>query len=291
MGAVGDTDTVRRLAETKNKYSDRFSDALKGYLRQGKSYNAASRYALYDVFSCVYPDRTHGNALDDPNNILCVEYISAIDKYAANIQPLLIPRLGATHNDENVNGEYVSATAIRSANKLSEVKRYIPYNFSQIAKTRKNTAPDTELYKNIAVLAFKYADTEYIRSLRDCSEGLEYLVKDMCKLHRYDDYIDGIVGKRYPAKRISRLFLDCTLGITRDLTEKRFCTRLLACSKKFDFTLLPDFVKTTNADIKHAEKADAEVAETLAVDKRAEALFNTLCGTDGDYYSYSLVKV
>ncbi len=80
------------------------------------------------------------------------------------------------------------------------------------------------------------------------------------------------------------------MSIERGDGEK-FCTRLLGCKNGFDFSILPNTVKTNNRDIKAAAESDDDIARALAVDERAAALYNALCGVDGGYYNYSLVKI
>lgn len=295
MGAVASPDDVLRIAEIKIKHEQKFSSTLMKYLKLGKSYNIASTAAIADIYAELYPDKPPINdMLSDPNNILCLEYISAINKFAANIEPIIIERRGARHNDCHELGEHVSATAIRNAEengKFDIMKKYLPYKFDEITKWRKNHAPDMQCYKNIAVYSLKKADIDFIRELRNCSEGLEYLLKSNAHKYDFDSYIELITGKRYGKKRAFRLLLDIILDIDKSLVNKPFVTRLLACKRNFDFTLLPDFVKTTNADIKNALKETRDVRDVLSVDVNATALYNTLCRIDGDYYNYSLIKV
>ena len=120
---------------------------------------------------------------------------------------------------------------------------------------------------------------------------MEFLLKDMSNLYDFDEYIDKAIGKRYSKKRLYRLFFDLLLNIDKSTTEKKFCTRLLACKNDFDFTLLPSCVKTNNADIKSSAEHDSDVRAVLDIDLKATALFNTLCRLNGDYFNYSLIKL
>lgn len=295
MGAVAEPSDILRLAEIKIKYKERFKTALKTAMKSGKSYNAASVAALGSIYGELYSHKPSVDGiLADPNNILCLEYIAAIDKYAAYIEPIIIKRRGAGHNDENTDKEFISATAIRNA-ELSEniesVRGFIPYKYAEITAWRAAHAPNIALYKSIAVYAIKRAATEKLALLRDCSEGMEYLLKSISDKSDYDDYIDTISGKRYGKKRVYRIFLDALLDIDKIAVDNRFCTRLLACKRGLDFSLLPNYVKTTNAAIKAAADADSQVRKTLEIDEAAVALYNTICRIDGDYYNYSLVKI
>lgn len=295
MGAAADPSDVLKIADVKISHADEFSAELKKQLNNGKSYNSASAAALSQLCDRFYSkDCNVEQTLSDPNSILCLEYICAVDKYAANIEPLIIPRLGAQYNSSETQGDYISATAIRQAEsdgKLDSVARYIPYKYKEIADWRKQHSPDIDCYKRMAIYALKCAHSNEIKDLRNCSEGMEYLLKNLSYLHYFDDYIDKAVGRRYGKKRLYRLFMDILLNMNKSAVDKDFCTRLLACKKDLDFTLLPACVKTNNADIKAAAAESADVKDVLEIDLRATALYNTICRIDGDYFNYSLVKV
>lgn len=292
MGATAVRDELYYLADIKLKHTEKFNNALKTELKNGKSYNAATVAALTSL--C---DEKHSSlpqtVLSDPNNILCLEYISAISKFAPNIQPIVVRRMGAGYNDLMLDSEFVSASAIRECAKtdFKKASKFIPFLANEIETELKTHCPDHYAYKKIAVLAVKNASENDISTLRDCSEGMEFLIKNMSKKSNFDDYINDATCRRYGKKRLQRLMLDVVLGIDRTLLEKRFCTRLLACRSEFDYSILPDFVKTNNRDIKAAAAADTEILSVLKIDEKATALYNTLCSIDGDYYNYSLVKI
>lgn len=294
MGATVESDIISELSDIKINHREPFNACLKNYLAQGKSYNAASTAALSEIYSNIHPDRDDiSGILADPNNVLCIEYISAIDKYMPSVQPLVIRRIGARHNDTAPSDGYISATAIRKlaeSGNFGAAEEFIPYDHDKIQAYIAEHSPDVSAYKQIALYCLKTATTEYISRLRNCSEGLEFLLKDGANRYDFNGIVSYITGKRYSKKRVYRLMLDAVLGIDKTAAEKQFITRLLACKRDFDFTLLPNIVKTNNAEIKRAA-ADKEIAEVLAIDEKAVALYNTISRTVGDYYNYSLVKV
>ncbi len=295
MGAVGNSYDILRIADIKISHAEKFTTELKAELEQGKSYNAATATALTRIYGDLHPDKpTVAGLFNDPNNILCIEYISAIDKYCANMQPIIIERKGAAYNDISTDVEYVSATAIRTADEggnLSAMQKYIPFNYDKICDSRRHAAADLELYKKLTLYALKKAGVDDINKLRNCSEGMEYLLKKVSHLNSLDEIVNAVIGKRYSKKRIYRLFLDLHLGIEKGLTDKPFCTRLLACKNDFDFSLLPNCVKTTNAQIKNTAQNCPNAQKVLQIDINATNLYNTLSDIIGDYFNYSLVKV
>lgn len=287
MGATASESDILSLADIRTKKHDIFSSELKSALKSGSSYGAAN-IAAYEKLS---NERTDVKlVLSDPNNILCLEYIAAMRKLMPYAEPLIIKRLGASYNDVSLDNEYVSASAIRASFDDVRVERFIPHCLEKIRNWRSLHAPDLSIYKKIAVFAVKSSSTEKLSALRDCSEGLEFLLCELKKCSDYDAFLDGSVCRRYGKKRIMRLLLAATLDIKKADLSKDFCTRLLGCVSGFDFGLLPNFVKTNNADIKKC-LADEKMRDSLLIDERAGALYNTVCGINGDYYNYSLVKI
>ena len=295
MGAVSDRNDIMALAEIKIAHADEFSAVLKQEMQTGKSYNAASARALVKIYGKLHPDKSIAESvLFDPNSILCIEYIVAIDKYAAYIEPFIIKRRGQSHTDLSECGEHISATAVRSAalrGEFGTVKNYIPFKYVAMEKHIAEHSPDLRLYKNMAVYALKRSGTDRLSRLRDCSEGMEFLLKNMSGRVDFDDYINAAVGKRYGKKRIYRFFTDLLLGIDKESVDKKFCTRLLACKNGFDFGILPSCVKTSNSELKRSAEKDKDIEKVLDIDKNAVALYNTLCGINGDYFNYSLIKI
>lgn len=291
MGATGAPDIILRLADIKLKHSERYNDRVKTLLKNGKSYNFACANALAELYAGVYSDNTDiESVIQEPNNILCIEYITAIDKHAANIEPLIIKRMGAVHNSPAIDGDYISATAIRreiDSNCSEQVKRYIPFYFERIIEHKKLHSPDISAYKKAALFALRSSSIEKISSLRDWSSGVEYSVKNL-NPSSYDELVESEELKKFGKKRIERLLLDCLLDVKKEYLSLPFITRLLACKRDLDFKLLPKFVKTTNSEIR---AADTDCRAVLGVDERAADLYNTLSGFSGGYYNYSLVKV
>ena len=293
MGATSPSDFILKLAEIKIKHSDKYNELLKNYLKTGKSYNYACVSALNELYSLIYADSTDITPIiQEPNNMLCIEYITAIDKYAANIEPFIVKRSGAQHNSSITDGNYVSATAIRNAidnDGADSIKRYIPYCCDRIIEYRTYHSPDINAYKKAALFALKRASVEEISRLRNCSDGMEYLLKRLSP-SSYDELVESTELKKFGKKRVERLLLDCLLDIKKENLSSQFITRLLACKNDFDFKILPEIVKITNSDIRDAS-VSSSIKTVLNIDENATALYNTLSGISGGYYNYSLVKV
>lgn len=87
-----------------------YQSALKQHLREGMSFPAARQEALSE-----YTEKQGLSfVLNDPNNILGIEYLKALKKLNSSIIPFTIQRRGAHYHDREISNEYSSASAIRS---------------------------------------------------------------------------------------------------------------------------------------------------------------------------------
>ncbi|MBR5858121.1 MAG: nucleotidyltransferase family protein, partial [Phascolarctobacterium sp.] len=110
--------------------SEAFQKELQSFLKTGLPYAAAYEKTLQTL--------TDAKALNTPNDILALEYSKALQK--TNITPLFIQREATNYNDENIEGNIASATAIRKAfleNNLNSLKQAVPQNVWQALENHK----------------------------------------------------------------------------------------------------------------------------------------------------------
>ena len=289
MGATASRDEILYISDIKIKRKAELDAAIKKQLDCGKSYNYAVSAALAEIASGELSYKFSSAALDEPNNMLCIEYICAINELAPNLEPLIIKPIGATHNNSEIDNNYrhISATAIRNGFCEHGIKRYLPYLYDELSDFRRDHAPDTVAYEKILLYALKASSRDKIKRLRHCSEGMENMFD--VQYGTFSEYSDAPSFRRFGKKRLRRLFLDAALDAKKEYYNYEFCTRLLACQKDFDLSLLPQNVFANNGELKACANVQAQTV--LGVDERASSLYNTLCGLDGGYRNYSLVKV
>ena len=109
----GDLETLSRVADVLNQEPDEYRALLRSNLKKGCSFPAARQAALSDYL----PKSLHSSSaiLNDPNNILGIEYLKALKKIHSSIQPFTIKRHGSHYHDTTLSSEHLSsASAIRS---------------------------------------------------------------------------------------------------------------------------------------------------------------------------------
>lgn len=195
------------LMETAQALLDEnFPKKLKEALKSGCCFPAARQAALGEK----------GKLLENPNDILGVEYCKAILSQNFEMEPLVIRREGSYH-DTIADKENPSATAIR--NLIKQDMPWHPY------------VPDGALYSDAAIHELSLGELAILYRLRTMtddefeklpygSEGLWCKFMDACRTGAtLEDIIAATKSKRYTRSRIDRMILCAFLGISREMLE------------------------------------------------------------------------
>lgn len=188
--------------------SEDFDNKIKKHLESGVSYPTARQLA-FDEYDCDCD-------ISSPNNILAIEYISAIKKNNYNITPIMVNRKGADYNDDFAINEFASATHIRKLiNNGSDFKKYVPDTSYEIYKT----ALDSGEYLNVEkfnISALSLLRTNEIKSnIANMAEGLENRIASAIKSSsNLNKIYDKVKTKRFTHSRIRRAVLSAIMNIT-----------------------------------------------------------------------------
>ena len=184
--------------------SDDFPPKLRMELDKGLSFPAARQAALGEL----------GKILEQPNDILAVEYCKAILAQNSPMQPLPIRREGAYH-DEAADAENPSATAVRKL--MVEGGDWAKF------------VPAPEIFKNAELHTMENGEKAILYRLRTMtevefealpygSEGLWRKFMHACRSQRtLEDIIAATKSKRYTRTRIDRMVMCAYLGITEEM--------------------------------------------------------------------------
>lgn len=191
--------------------SDDFDAKIKKHLESGVSYPQARQLA-YDEYSCDCD-------ISSPNNILAIEYISAIKKNNYNITPVTINRVGADYNDNFAIGEYASATHIRNLiNENKDFRKYVPDNVYQVYKTALENGEYLNADKfDISSLSILRSIDAIKPEIANMAEGLENRITSAIKTSRnLNEIYYKVKTKRFTHTRIKRAVLSSIMNVTND---------------------------------------------------------------------------
>ncbi len=219
-----DLKTLYQISDIIATEPPALQEAIKKHLAMGKSYPRAR----FDALGEYGVPQNMLLAIAQPNNILAVEYLGAIKKFASGIEPLPIERIGTGYHSEEIVGEFASATAIRRA---------IIEGRHEILNTMPNFVGGPLLYddqfiipqealSDVMLYAIRRMSAQELAAIADVGEGFEnVLYRCVREVRSLAEFYEKIKTKRYTLARCKRIVASALLGITaeqvRRLTQSR----------------------------------------------------------------------
>lgn len=211
---------ARILTDEPAEYKQFLQEAL----RTGINYPAARSHAI-----CRYlKDDQCAALINQPNNILAIEYMKALKKTESSIIPVPIKRIGAGYHSQDAGEYYSSATAIRSSlahsNAVSEQLSglSVPHSTRVIIEDyiqRKGILTRNDFSQMIAcrLLDPKINLMEYV----DITEAIANRIDSHRNAFRAaDQFIELLTTRNLTATRISRCLFHMLLGHTKEALTK-----------------------------------------------------------------------
>ncbi len=209
--------SLEKFLEVSNILSNEtleFKQHLYKFLDNGLSFPRARLNALEKTLNKPL------GFLNEPNNILSIEYLKAINKLNSTIIAKTIKREKSHFNSNNINGNIASATAIRQAffkNNIDSIKNVIPNNcFKLIQNISQNNIPIIDNYTSILKYLLKVSNIENIKQIADVTEGIENKILDNTNVDSITELINNVKSKRYTYTKLQRTILHILLNITKD---------------------------------------------------------------------------
>ena len=245
FGAEQDNlDLLRKLAQAGD--TTETAGRLRAELARGASYAAA----LASATECRLSPKKEPGAISDeyippadanddtalseclrqPNVILAVEYLRAIEKTRAALTPFVLPRFGADHHDTELPSEPFAAVASASAIRLSlaaqgkrqelprNIERTVPtFVCPMLAEALARGIPDDErLFRPLLSLLYTSSDDE-LRHISGIREGLEHRFRNAAlSAASLSSFVESVSSRRYPRTGIRRTILHLLLGLRKD---------------------------------------------------------------------------
>ena len=222
----GDIHVLKDIAQILVNEPAEYQTALRQALKDGASFPAARQAALH-----IYSDK-YSEILASPNNILGIEYLKALAKTHSEMEPFTIKRIGAGYHDMDIDGQFSSATAIRSdiyqladVNSSSEsiplthIQTQVPSSCHELMKKNYQTrypvkSDDFSLLLKAKLLS-ETADSlsHYLDMSPELANRILRLRNDYLS---FEQFCDLLKTKELTRSRISRSFIHVLLGITND---------------------------------------------------------------------------
>ena len=221
---IGEISPLNDVAQVLYKEPKEFSTLIARQLRSGLSYPKARELAIQMYFGS---SQKYTEILENPNNILGIEYLKALKKYKSPIRPITLKRKYSDYNSADVKSGIASATAIRTMLQNNKNIHYVvPFEtYELLEEKKKNEQIITSLsvFSKEIIYTLRKMTLSEIASLPDVSEGLENKIKSAVNTsNTLEDLISKIKSKRYTQTRIQRILLYALLNISaKDMNMSR----------------------------------------------------------------------
>lgn len=224
---IGEITPLNDVANILYKEPKEFSALILAQLRSGLSYPKAREIALSQFFGS---SKKYTEILNNPNNILGVEYLKSLKRHRSSINPITIKRDYSDYNSDKVKKGIASATAIRTMIKNKKNVHYVvPYETYELLDEcleQGRVVKDLSVFEKQIIYTLRKMSIQEIAKLPDVSEGLENKIKAAANsCNNLEDLIANIKSKRYTQSRIQRILLYSLLDIKqKDINNSKKVT-------------------------------------------------------------------
>ena len=234
-----DVSLLRKTAE--NSMSDEFLKLLTKNISDESTKNLGFPQIYELTYKALYKDKSCARILEEPNNVLALEYIKAIIRENADIELHAVKRAGAMHDEEfSPENDISSASAIRNLflkNEPETAFSLLPDASRKICmEAYENGILPTNISRlSNAMLAFlRINSPEDTKEAFDSDGGLAHrLRKFSMQAKNINELITLVSTKRYTTARIRRALLNLFFGITSsDVKNLPAYTQVLAMDQK-----------------------------------------------------------
>lgn len=214
----GKLEPLVAMAEILATEPEEFRTLLKTELSLGQSYPRARNAALKKLMPDIDME-----FIQNPNNILGIEYLKAMIRTQSEIAPFTLKRQGKGYHDMDlVEEQFASATALRKGILTDEsIKAFIPSEVNRYLEGLvKEGYPFTTSDDFKDLLHYRLITEEHsLIGIPEASEGLDSRIVSRTqelKDQNLENFIDSIKTKRYARTRISRILMQFLLSFDKE---------------------------------------------------------------------------
>mgnify|MGYP002543315313 CR=1 FL=1 len=221
---IGEITPLDDVASVLYKEPKEFSSLITRQLRSGLSYPKARELAIQMYFGS---SQKYTDVLENPNNILGIEYLKSLKRLKSPITPITLKRKYSDYNSNDIKSGIASATAIRTMlQKGKNIHYVVPYETYELLEEKKKYGqiiPSLSIFSKEIIYTLRKMTLSEIAALPDVSEGLENKIKAAANTsNNLEELILKIKSKRYTQSRIQRILLYALLNISeKDITMSK----------------------------------------------------------------------
>ena len=284
---------LESIAKLKVKESQTLKEKIKANIKDGNNYNVS----LYKAFKSEYPllNDVIERVFSSPNNILALEYLTAIYKFNLNITPVYIKRTDSGYSSlapkkVKINSKYqyfAGATYVREQlilSKFNKIKKCVPsYTLDSLLNiTNSKLEKRDERLNAIILSSLREKSPNELAKYNDYNEGLASLVNKQANVQgTMSSIVAEISSKSYRKSRINKLLIIPYLSITKQqfsmLNNMVLPLNVLAVRKE-NKSILTKIIKCSKAKIivskKDYDNLNEQEKQSLIINQKASDLLN-----------------
>ncbi len=153
-------------------------------------------------------DKESAEIISEPNNILAVEYLRALQYLKSDIKPFTVKRSGTLHDSGETSGDFASASYIREH--LESARNFVPEIWADALES--GTADIKHLEKAI-LYKIRTADDEEIAGTADSNGLIERIYGNTAQ--SLDELFSSVKSKNCTMARVRRVILSLLIGIPK----------------------------------------------------------------------------
>lgn len=226
---------LQKTARLLRQQQEIIAEKTAQLLRQGVTYPAARA----QLAAKLGAEPQVAELLAQPNNILGIEYLQALEQTQSTIDPLTIPRIGTGYHQLDAVGEIASATGIRAmlaAGKPVSALLPEPVRKALQAAFASGRQSSEELFLRL-LLGRINQGAESLKSIYQIDNGLENrLVGAAAEASVYQDFVSGTKSRQLTRTRIQRTLCYLLNDVHKELMRAALqrgplYLHLLGCSR------------------------------------------------------------
>lgn len=213
----GDVQRLERIAENL------IDPAVNAEISRELNENANNSYASARQTVLARRLGDEAKLIEQPNNILAVEYLKAIYEQRLDITPMTVQRIGSGHDMTGDIGPKSASELRRMILSGEKVDNYIPKNALDVYSREESLgrqAMSRDFHETAILSRLRMFGENYYNSLPDSGGGIG---SRLYKAAHEEPTLDGILAavktKRYALSRIRRMCLCAALGVKKGAAD------------------------------------------------------------------------
>lgn len=229
----GDTDKLAAALKTVEEVAVSRADEIRTIMEKGYTYPRA----LSSVINGI--DESVADIIEEPNNLLAIEYMRALRKFSSPIKPFTVKRSSVQHDSMTPEKGFASASLIREkisvAHGADLIRDYTTPLWAEAVEkaVRSGETADISRLERILLYKLRTSSVKEISRISDVGQGLENRIYAAKMAGSLEELLFTVKTKRYTMARIRRIMLCLLIGITKsDMTHMPVYGRILAINER-----------------------------------------------------------